>query len=422
MATVLTTLCSRESSVTPAASGLPPHMSRIPPLRHQRDRSPTPDGRAASPWPRLPLLAGLSAFLCLSGCSKAGPAVAPPARVVPVLAATAVQKTIPVQVRTIGTVEAYTTVAIKSMVTGELEKVHFTEGQEVKKGEVLFTIDPRPFQATLHQVEANLARDTALAENARIELQRNEELLKTQSVPKRQYDLALATSAATDAAVRADKAAVENAQLQLGYCTIDAPMDGRTGNVMIHAGNLVKANDLALLTINQLRPIYTSFTVPEQYLPQIQQCMTVGPLSVEVVIPGAAGAPVKGTLIFVDNAVDHTTGTIRLKATFPNQDNQLWPGQFVNTILTLATERDKVVVPSQAVDTGQKGQYVFVIKPDLKVEYRTVATGLTIEDETVIEKGLGPGEQVVTDGQLQLIDGTKVVIKTGLEPVKEPRS
>lgn len=344
-------------------------------------------------------------------CSKkSGPPPKPP---VPVTAGTVIQKTVPVQVRAIGNVETYSTIAVKSQIDGQLISVHFKEGQDVKKGDILFTIDPRPYEAALKQAEANLAKDSAQLENARVEVSRYVELVKKGYVAQEQYDQIRTNAAALEATVNADKALVENARLQLRYCFIYSPITGRTGNLMANQGNLIKANaDNPMVTINQIQPIYVTFSVPEQYLSEIKKYMAGSKVKVEVYVTRDEDHPEEGVLTFIDNAVDMTTGTIKLKGTFANKEKRLWPGQFVNVILTLTTQPNAVVVPSQAIQTGQIGDYVFVIKRDLTVESRPVIIARTLDGETVVEKGLQPGDKVVTDGQLRLIPGAKVEIKT----------
>jgi len=373
----------------------------------------------------------LTAPLFLSACShdaSGKPTVQEPGRrpAVPVTVATVGQQTVPLQLRAIGYVQTYATVAVKTQVGGELQQVHFQEGQEVRRGDLLFTIDPRPFEAQLKQAEANLARDRAQLENARIEVHRYEELIKKDYVAHQQYDQIRTTATALAATVRADQAAVDNAKLQLTYCFIRSPIDGRTGNLLVHQGNIVKANDttplgprssgsesvsVPLVTINQLSPIYVAFAVPEQHLPEIKKYMAAGKLQVEASIPHDEGQPTHGELTFIDNAVDSATGTIQLKATFANHDQALWPEQFINVVLTLAMQANVVVVPSQAVQTGQAGPYVFVVQPDLTVESRPVVVDREVGAESVVKEGLNPGEQVVTDGQLRLSPGAKVEIQ-----------
>jgi membrane fusion protein, multidrug efflux system len=353
----------------------------------------------------------------LFACSKQ-PAP-PPKPPVPVTAGVAVQKAVPVQVRAIGNVEAYSTISVKSQLGGILTGVHFREGQDVNKGALLFTIDPRTYEAVLKQAEATLTRDVSQLENARVEVRRYAELVRKGYVAQEQYDQIKTNGDALEATVNADKALVENARLQVKYCFIYSPIAGRTGYLMANQGNLIKANaDTSLVVINQIQPIYVTFSVPEQYLSEIKKYMASGKLKVEVFISGGETSPEQGVLSFIDNTVDMTTGTIKLKGTFANKGKRLWPGQFVNVFLTLTTQPDAIVVPSQAVQTGQSGVYVFVIKKDLTVESRPVVVARSLDGESVIGKGLQPGEQVVTDGQLRLVPGAKVEIKKPAENSK----
>lgn len=388
-------------------------------MRYTKARQQNPRKYPAIGILPLALLSVLVACAVLfSGCSREGEAVGPaaarPTMTVPVMVAKATQKTVPVEVRAIGNVQAYSTVSVKSQVEGEIEQVHFREGQDVSKGDLLFTIDARPFKAQLDQAEANLARDQAQSKNAIAQADRYKSLFDAGIVSKDQYDQYRTSAEALQAAVRADQAAVETAQLNLNYCTITSPIDGRTGDVLIHAGNVVKSNDASMLVINQIRPIYVSFSVPEQYLPEIKKHMTDRRLTVLALFPDQKSNPAQGVLSFVNNAVDSTTGTILLKATFPNGDRRLWPGQFVNVALRLTSQENATVVPSQAVQTGEKGDYIYVVKSDMTAEYRPVQPGTAFEGETVIEKGIQPGETVVTDGQLALFPGAKVEEKSQL--------
>lgn len=332
---------------------------------------------------------------------------------VPVVAAMVTQKSMPERIQAIGNVEAYSTVSIKSRVDGQIMRVHFTEGQDVAKGRLLFEIDPRPFESQLKQAQANLMRDKAQLGNAGAQERRYQDLLQKNFVSKEFYAQVRTNLEAAEAAVHADEAAVENARLQIEYSRIRSPLDGRTGKIMVQEGNLVKANDTAaLVVINQVKPIYVTLSVPEQFLGTIRSYMASGPLQVEVSPQDVASQqPVSGELSFVDNAVDATTGTIKLKAIFQNRDKVLWPGQFVTVVLTLHHQRDAIVVPSQAVQTGPKGRYVFVVRTDLTVEMREVAVERAEGAETVISKGVSPGERVVTNGQLRLTPGAKVSIQ-----------
>lgn len=358
------------------------------------------------------LLAVVSIWLAISSCFSGSKDRQGPVKTVPVTVAEAVQKDVPVQLNAIGNVEAFNTVSIRARVGGELEKVYFSEGDFVKEGDTLFLIDPRPYEAALKQAEATLAKDVVQAENAERDAQRYADLIGPGIVTKEQYDRMRSTADALNAALKADRAAMENARLQRDYCSIKAPISGRSGKLMIDRGNMVKANDdNPLVTINQITPIYVSCSVPEKDLPEIKKGQSAGNLKVEAFIPDSTAEPATGELTFIDNTVDTNTGTILLKATFANTDRALWPGQFVKVVLTLTTHPRAVVIPSQAVQTGQSGSYVFVVTKDLTAEMRSVIVGGAHTGETVIEKGVQPGEIVVTDGQLQLSTGSKVEIK-----------
>ena len=331
---------------------------------------------------------------------------------VPVMVVTAQQKAIPIQVRAVGNAEAFATVSVKSQVTGVLMQAHFKEGHNVKKGQMLFTIDPRPFEAAVKQTEANLARDVAQLQNAREQARRYAELLKKQYVSQEQYDQIRTNADALESVVDADKAAVENAKVQLSYCYIYSPIDGQVGSLLVNEGNLVRVNDgTPLVVINQLSPINVTFSVPEQHLGDIRRHMAGGTLKVDARFSSDEGRPEQGNLAFVDNAVDRITGTIKLKAEFKNSARRLWPGQFINVAVTLATQADAVVIPAEAVQVGQEGQHVFVIKEDKRVEVRPVTLGPTSEGEAVIAKGLAAGELVVREGQFLLGPGSQVDIK-----------
>jgi len=301
-------------------------------------------------------------------------------------------------------------------VGGELRRVSFEEGQDVRRGEVLFEIDPRPYEAALEQARAQLERDRAQLANARADAERYAGLVEKDYVTASEYDKIRTTAAALEATLLSDEAAVKSAALQLEYCTIRSPLDGRTGTLMVHRGNIVKANaDTPLVVIEQMDPIYVSFFVPERSLTEIKTRQAAGTLAVRATVPDSGGHSVTGRLSFIDSSVDSRTGTVLLKGNFPNPERILWPGQFVNVELTLATKSGALVVPTEAIQTGQQGQYVFVVKPDQTVESRPVSTGETLEHETVIEEGVSAGETVVTDGQLRLVPGTKVAPKGGPE-------
>ncbi|MEA2648511.1 MAG: rane fusion protein multidrug efflux system [Candidatus Binataceae bacterium] len=334
---------------------------------------------------------------------------------VPVLAAKVVQRDVPNQLHEIGTVEAFESIAIKVRVGGNLQTVNFKEGDFVKKGQLLLVIDPRPFAATLAQAQANLARDQANANQARINEQRFAFLFKEEVGSRQQHDDASATAASLEATVAADRAAVESAKLNLQYTEIRSPVDGRTGKLQAHPGDLIKADaDTAIVTIHQVEPIYVDFSIPEKDLAQVRRNMEQHPLEVDAAIPGDPQQAEHGVLSFVDNTVDKTTGMIALKGLFQNENRHLWPGQFVNTTLTLAMIPNAVLVPSPAIQTGQEGAFVYVVGRDMKVEARPVVPGAVIETETIVERGLKAGETVVTDGQLRLMPGAVVRLKTEL--------
>jgi multidrug efflux system membrane fusion protein len=365
--------------------------------------------------------AALAAAIATTACSgeavQSAPASGsggPQNPAVPVNTAMVSEKSIPLSLGVIGTVEAYSTVAVRAQMTGELTSVRFREGDDVRKGQVLFTLDRRPLEAALEQARANLQRDTAQAANAKAQAQRYQDLAARGIATKEQVDTTTTAAAALEATLGADRAAVENATVQLQYATITAPISGRTGALMVNEGNLVRANDATpLVVINQVAPIYVSFAIPEARLPELKQYMAQGSVKVEALAPSDDGQPSIGRITFVDNAVDPTTGTIRIKGTFPNDTRHLWPGQFVNVSVTLTTDPRAVVVPTAAVQTGQQGAYVFVVKPDQTVELRTIEVIRAVAAESVIKQGLKPGETVVTDGQLRLNPGSRISVKSG---------
>jgi multidrug efflux system membrane fusion protein len=335
-----------------------------------------------------------------------------------VVAETAARKTVALELRAIGNVETLDTVTVRPQVGGELVGVHFREGTDVKAGDALFTIDPRPYEAALHQAESALARDEANARNARLEAQRSEALFEQGVLSREQYDALHNSADANDAAVRSDRAGVEAARLNLAYCSIRSPIDGRTGSLLVQRGNVVKAIDGGpLVVINRVDPVFVSFSVPEKRLAEVKAARAAGRLSVEAIVAGEEAHPLSGELTFLDNAVDRTTGTIRLKGTFPNRERRLWPGQFIDVRLATGTRPDVVVVPAPAIQTGQSGTFVFVVRKDLTVEARPVVAGQEAEGEVVVEKGVEAGEQVVTDGQIRLVAGAKVELKP---PVTAP--
>lgn len=331
---------------------------------------------------------------------------------VPVKIAVAEQRTVPVQLQAVGTVEAYATVSVKSRIDGQLVGVHFREGQDVKKGDLLFTIDPRPYEVALQEALARLERDVALADKAGVDARRYAELAAKNYVSSDKFEQFRANAEALRATVAADRASVERARLQLEYCYIKAPIAGRTGRLLVDEGSQVKANDdkTSMVDIAQILPIHVAFAVPQQHLSQIKTHMAQGPLMVETFVTESRQKIETGTLSFLDNKVNSQTGTVMLKGTFPNTDRHLWPGQFVTAVLTLTSRPNAVVITSQAVQVGQDGQFVYVVKPDMTVEMRAIALGMTLGDEVVIEKGLSASEKVVTEGQLRLVPGARVRI------------
>ncbi|OHC75847.1 MAG: hypothetical protein A3B62_04785 [Rhodospirillales bacterium RIFCSPLOWO2_01_FULL_65_14] len=331
------------------------------------------------------------------------------ARPAPVRIAKVEAKSVPVRLETIGTVQARSTVQIRSRVDGQLVKAAFREGQAVKKGDLLFQIDPRPFEAQLRQSQANLARDQAQLEKARSDLDRYAQLAQKGFSSQQKYEEAKATLTALQATIRADQATVEIAKLQLEYTDIRAPIDGLTGSMLVTPGNLVKANDTpALVVINETRPIYVSFTVPETNLADLKARLAQGTLTITATLPDRTHKQVNGDVTFINNAVDVNTGTIQLKATFANADDLLTPGQFVRVAINLDTLKDALVVPTSALQDGQKGTYVFVVRKDMTVEPRVVSVGPADGRSTVVRTGLALGDTVVTEGQLRLFPGAPV--------------
>jgi multidrug efflux system membrane fusion protein len=335
---------------------------------------------------------------------RSAPAVA-------VTVATAERRDVPVNLRAIGNVEAFASVAVRARVDGQIMAVEFTEGREVRKGAVLFRIDPRPYEAALRQAQANAMRDAAARDQARSQDKRYQELLAKNFVSKEAY-AQIATNAATaEATARASQAALENARLNLEYCTIRAPLDGFPGKVLLQAGNMVRASDAnPLVVINQVRPVYVNFAVPEQALPEIRRHQAAAPLSAEALDAATGAAIAIGRLVFVDNAVDPATGTIRLRAQFTNADAALWPGQFVNLRLNLYRQTGAVVVPAQAVQNGPDGQYVYLVGADMTAQVRRIGIQRTEGEIAVVADGLAGGELVVTKGQLRLGPNVKVQI------------
>jgi multidrug efflux system membrane fusion protein len=360
-------------------------------------------------------LTSLAALLLLAaGCSnKEAVQAAKPMAAAPVRVATVASRTMPVELQAIGNVEAISTVSIKAQISGQLLRVHFKEGDFVKKGQLLFTIDRAPFEAALRQAEGTLAKDEAQALNSKLDAERYQGLGKQGVVSKQQVDAAGAAANAMAATVAADKAAVETAKINLEYTSIYSPINGRTGSVGVKEGNLVKANDVPILvTINQIEPIYVSFSIPEQQLAELKQYSNTKTLKVDAA-PQGSTQHFQGRLTFIDNSVDLTTGTIKLKATFDNAAHALWPGQFADVNLTLKSQPNAVVVPTAALQTSQNGTYVYLVEQDLTARQQPVKVGWTVGEDTVIASGLQPGQRVVNDGQLRLTPGAKVDIKSG---------
>lgn len=370
--------------------------------------------------------AGFSAIVAVAAvfavsCSKGGQegrqkkfAAAPPVRV-----AKAETRDVPNTIEVVGNVEAYLTLSVTSQINGQIDKIHFKEGDFVSVGKPLITIDPRPFKAALKQAEANTTRDTAQMKNAQREEARYKELVKKGYVSQSQYDQVAATADALVASVAADMAAEDSARLNLDYCFIRSPIEGKTGPVMIYEGNYVKANDKTIVTVLQVKPIYANFAVPQLYLPLIRKYQAEGKLEVYAFPPGGL-PPVVGGVSFIDNTVDPATGTIKLKANFENEEKTLWPGQFVKVSLLLTTDKGVVVIPTQAVINTQKGSSVYVVKPDGTAEWRPVKISRSVGLDSIIENGLAAGETVVTDGQLQAVPGGPVRIIEEQPAKKEP--
>ena len=400
------------------------------------------------------MLSAVALAACGSNTSAAGPGAGGGGRggrgrggdgaAAPVVTAKVAEKDVPVDIAAIGNVEAYTMISVRSQVTGQLTEIGFREGDSVKQGQQLFTLDRRPFEAALAQADANLTRDKALlaqaeaqlardaanAEYQQLSAERQSQLSGRGIISKDQAEQTRSQADATAAVVKADRAsidsaraqlaaqqsAVEAARVSLGYTLIRSPIDGRTGSVAVKVGGLVTANQTELMTIARVRPVYVTFAVPAVHLATIKKHMVGGALPVSAVPQDTEARPADGKLTFVDNAVDMTTDTIKLKATFDNTDFRLWPGQFARVSLRLETLSHATVVPSQAVQTGQDGQYVFVVKDDSTVEQRTVIPGQHVADDVVVEKGLTVGETVVTEGQLRLEPGSRVTTDLNATP------
>ncbi|HXR86720.1 MAG TPA: efflux RND transporter periplasmic adaptor subunit [Stellaceae bacterium] len=331
---------------------------------------------------------------------------------VPVRITTAVTKPTPVEFNTIGTVQTIASVSVKSRVDAVIDQVLVKDGQFVKAGDVLFQLDSRASQAALHQAEASLARDQVQLANAQRNANRSKSLIAKNFVSQQQFDTDSSTAAALEATVKADQAQVENAKVLLSYYTIVAPIEGRVGLISIKQGNSIKANDVPLASVNQIQPIYVSVALPQNNLPELRAAMAKGPVTVRVTPAGDKGEPISGKIAFFDNTIDSTSGTINVRSAFDNTDQRLWPGQFVNVSVVVRTDPNALVIAPAAIQAGQNGTYVFVIKDDNTAEARPVTVDRTVGGMVVISKGLSPGEKVVTDGQLRLSNGTRVQIVT----------
>lgn len=366
------------------------------------------------PFRRPAALAIVAVYTLVAGCAPPPPGKSdpPPA---PVTVATAAVKTVPIQVRSIGSVRVISTVSVRPRVGGELSKVHFKEGDDVRKGQKLFTIDPRPYETAVRQAEGSLARNRAVLLGAERDLRRIEAIYSGGrtggAVATIELDTARTAYETAQAAVAADEAALHSAKLQLEFTTITAPIDGRTGGLLVTPGNLVSANDFnPLVVINQVSPIHVAFALPEQDFPAVAAAYRAGPLTVEA-YPRAGGSSVVGTLAFIDNTVDTGTGTVTLKAEFPNEDRSLWPGQFVDVVLTVGERPESVTIPTAAVQAGQKGDYVLVVTAEQTAEVRPVVVAFERDEESVIASGLTGGETVVLEGHLRVAPGGKVTVK-----------
>jgi len=356
----------------------------------------------------LPLLA-LAALLPGAACNDNAATRVPAPSAPPVVVGQAVRRTVPVSLHAIGNVESLASVAIRSRVAGQILSVHIGDGADVRKGQLLFTIDPAPYQIAAAQAEAQLARDAALSKKAEDDAARYAKLVEKEYVTREQYESATSQVAALAATIRSDEEAAKEAKLSLSYCSITAPISGRAGSVNLRAGNLVKVNDdPPLVILLQVRPVNVTFSVPEKYLGTVREHAHAGKLEVRAKGRGETGDSHGGTLTFVDNTVDMTTGTIRLKAEFGNAESELWPGQFVDVELILAEQKDALLVPSTAIQVGQQGSYVFVVNAESVAEIRPVVVDRAIGEETVITSGLDGGETVITDGQIRVVPGAKV--------------
>jgi len=367
------------------------------------------------------VLAGLGAVAYQTLLVPARSQTAPAPRAapsVPVVVATVTRQTMPVRIDTIGTVQTIAMVTIKSRIDGYIDQVLITDGQFVKAGDIMFRLDSRTAQAQVEQAQAQLARDQAQLANAQRDVRRYEPLVAKDFVSHQQYDTAATNAQALTAAVTADQAMITTAKTLLSYDTIVAPIDGRVGTITIKAGNSIKSNDLPLATINQIKPIYVGFSLPQYELPGLRAAMAAAPVEVSVRAQGDTGDPITGRVAYFDNTVDVASGTIAVRARFDNDDLRLWPGQFVNVSMTTRIEPDALTVPSSAVQVGQDSSFVYVIKPGNTAQARPVTVARSLDGRSVIAKGLEEGEKVVIDGQMRLTNGTRVEIRPAVQPPK----
>lgn len=363
------------------------------------------------------MLVIMTAGMCclIASCSgksqEAGSSKDDKGKAFPITVATVGTKAVPIEITTFGTVQAQSSVQIKSEVGGTLTRVHFRKGQNIKIGNLLFTIDPRSYQAVLDQAKGNLVRDRALEENALLNAKRSKELLRRNFISQSDDDKVQAEAKALSAVIAADEAAITNASLQVERCFLRSPINGKAGDLLVSEGTLIKANDIPLVTINQIHPIEVFFSIPQADLPSVRAHMAQKRLKVRASLPKDNRPPEEGDLFFIDNAINQSTGTVKLGALFQNTGESLWPGLSVNVTLVLAIKNDAVVVPTVALQAGREGKFVFIVNPDNTVAIRPVTVQMATGTETVIEKGLQVGERVVTDGQLRLVPGAKVEIK-----------
>jgi len=387
--------------------------NNITPSRLPRAAGGTPAGRPRHSFSRQALSLGMLLVLTAVGCSRSAQTHRSVNSIDSLQLGVAVAKDVPLQIRGSGRVTPFATVAVKSRVDGELEHALFNEGDELKRGETILVIDSRSPESALRQAEANVQRDEALAASAEAEAHRNELLFKDGIGTGELAEQTRAAAEASQATVASDKVAVENAQLQLSLCRIASPIQGRVGKLLVDVGNSVRSNETTLAVVNQMRPVYVDFSVPEEQLPAIQERMRDGELNVTAMIPGNPAKSAAGKLLFIDNAADTETAMVALRARFANDDETLWPGETVDVTLTLATLTNAVVVPSSAVQLGMAGPFVLVVRPDLKVERRLVTTGNQFGKDIVIASGIEAGERLIISGQKDIAPGKQIKIQAG---------